>query len=196
MLDSDRPLVSAAQVRTLQIIVAAMALGALAFMAIVFLMPVQPWSDLSQDDRRPIVTYVAVACGMAALFVGPFIAAKVAAAGRRKLARAEHQADPTTSAEDASDQELPHSLASRLMPLFSVKAIVAAAIDEGAALFLCVAYIMDHNKLSLIFALLLVVGLLIQFPTREQAQRWLADQVGQTEDEHQSDGQAAGNEPV
>lgn len=180
MFDADQSPVLAARLRTLQIIVAAMALGVLAFLVIVLLLPRD-----DPGDRLPIISYIAVAYGvLACLAVSPITKAVVNSA-RRKIAREASAAPGPTAQADATDGEFQKTDLGKLVGLLAIKTLVNGAVYEGAALFLCVAYLLDHGPLSALLAALLAAGVLAQMPTRDRAQRWLDDQRRQLEQERQ-----------
>jgi hypothetical protein len=180
MFDADQSPVLAARLRTLQIIVAAMALGVLAFLVIVLLLPRD-----DPGDRLPIISYIAVAYGvLACLAVSPITKAVVSSA-RRKIAREGSVTPGAANKGDAGDGEFAKSDLGKLVGLLAIKTLVNGAVYEGAALFLCVAYIVDHGPLTALLAVLLAAGVLSQTPTRDRAHRWLDDQRRQLEQERQ-----------
>ncbi len=135
-------------------------------------------------DRQPIITYVALAYGLAAFVAGPLLSTVIATSSRRKLAAGQVRPDAPAPAPAAAVAG--RGLTEGLTGIFVVKTIIAAAVYEGAALFLCVAYMLDCNILSAILAALLAVGILMQIPTRDRAQRWLDDQRRQVEQDPES----------
>ena len=57
------------------------------------------------------------------------------------------------------------------------RTIIAAAIPEGAVFLLLTAYFMEQSPLSLILAVLLIVALAAQIPTRSRLEGWLEGQM-------------------
>ncbi len=184
MLDAQPDSMAEARVRTLQFIVAALAMGVILFLALVLFLGLGKETPADDTDRQPIITYVALAYGLAAFVAGPVVSTVIATASRRKLAAG--QPRPDAPAPTTADPAAGRSLTEGLTGIFVVKTIIAAAVYEGAALFLCVAYMLDCNPLSAILAALLAVGILMQIPTRDRAQRWLDDQRRQVEQDQVS----------
>ena len=176
MFDAEPDPLLAKRVRTLQIIVAAMALGVLVFLAIVLVVPAEHTGPAEPGDPLPIVTTLALAEGLAAFFIGPLLSGVVVTIGRRKLAASAPSSGPTTSTGLASRPATSQGDADKLMGLYTTKTLIGAAIYEAAALFLCAAYLVEHNRLVPILAALLAAGLLVQIPTHDRVQQWLDEQ--------------------
>ncbi len=172
MLDAQPDSMADARVRTLQIIVTALALGVMLFLALVLFLGLG--KEMRVDDRQPIITYVALACGLAAFVAGPVVSFFVAIASRGKLAAGLGR--PDAPAPTPADPSAEQRLKERIMGIFVAKIIIAAAIFEGAALFRCVAYMLDGNRLSAILAAILTAAILMEIPSRDRAKRWLVDQ--------------------
>ncbi len=180
MFDADQDPALAARLRPLQIIVVAMALGVLAFLLVALLLPRD-----ATDERLPIISYIAIGYGLlACLAVSPITKAVVSSA-RRKIAREAPATAGDANKGDAGEAEFAKSDLGKLVGLLAVKTLVNGAVYEGAALFLCVAYILDHGPLTALLAVLLAAGVLSQTPTRDRAHRWLDDQRRQLEQERQ-----------
>lgn len=178
MFDPNQDPLLAARLRTLQIIVVAMALGVLAFLVIALLLPRD-----APGDRLPIISYIALGYGLlACLAVSPITNAVVSGA-RRKIAREASATAGDANKGDAGEGDFAKSDLGKLVGLLAVKTLVNGAVYEGAALFLCVAYILDHGPLTALLAVLLAAGVLSQTPTRDRAHRWLDDQRRQLEQE-------------
>jgi hypothetical protein len=63
-----------------------------------------------------------------------------------------------------------------LAVVYQTQLIIGAAIDEGAAFFAGIAYLIGKNSIALGAAILLLAGLLARFPTRERVARWIEHQ--------------------
>jgi len=174
MLDAQSDSMADARVRTLQIIVAALAMGVMLFLALVLFLGLG--KEPPVEERQPIITYIALAYGLAAFVAGPLLSTVIATSSRRKLAAGQARPDAPAPTTGRPEPAAGRGLTQGLTGIFVVKTIIAAAIYEGAALFLCVAYMLDGNRLSAILAALLAAGILMQVPTRDRAQRWLDEQ--------------------
>lgn len=182
--ETDQNSFPPARVRMLQIIVATLAFGVLIFLAIVLVIPIDIDRGADEEGKPPFITYIAMAYGGAALLAGPIIATIMTTAGRRKLAGGTHPPDSPASTTSPSPSTS-RSCTDGLIVLYVSKTIVAAAVYEAAALFLCVAYMLEHHTLSAILAGILAAGLLVQIPTQDRAQRWLDEQTRQLEHDRQ-----------
>ena len=54
--------------------------------------------------------------------------------------------------------------------------IIGAAINEGAAFFAGVAYLLERNPIALAVALVLIAGVIARFPTANRVERWIEQQ--------------------
>lgn len=72
---------------------------------------------------------------------------------------------------------IPRLVADRAMhptpATYLTKVIVACALFEGAAFFSLVAYMLEHQYYSLFMAVLLLGGILLQFPTVAGVAEWI-----------------------
>jgi hypothetical protein len=59
---------------------------------------------------------------------------------------------------------------------FQTSAIVGGALNEGAAFFAGIAYLIEQNPIALVVALILLAALVARFPTRGRVDRWIAQQ--------------------
>jgi hypothetical protein len=54
--------------------------------------------------------------------------------------------------------------------------IIGMALLEGAAFYQAIAYYVEGQPLALGLGCLLLLGLIVQFPTRSRVERWLENQ--------------------
>ncbi len=54
--------------------------------------------------------------------------------------------------------------------------IVGAAMNEGAAFFAGVAYLIEKNPIALAIGLVLIAGVIARFPTASRVERWIEQQ--------------------
>jgi hypothetical protein len=156
-------------VRVLQIIVGTIAGGALAFAAVA---AVLRSSGEWPSAREPLLAPLAVGLAAVAIVMWQLLPRSVAARGRRQIAAG----GPPPPARGWL-AELTGSEEGRLLLLYQSCTILGAAMLEGAALFACVAHLLEDapGVLGLGVALALLI-LLVEFPTRGRAARWVAAQ--------------------
>ena len=162
----------------LQIIVVAMMLGVTILLIVAAAMgpTLRPLPE--PDEAGPVITYVAIAFAISALFARAVVPNLVVTAGRRKIAQRLAQADGGDGSERATGAEVSQdaSVVEELARLFYTKTVIRCAILEGAGMFLGVAYLLEGNRLALGVAILIVLFLALHFPTRSGAAGWTDDQ--------------------
>jgi hypothetical protein len=119
----------------------------------------------------PIITYVAVAFGLAYLVAAHIVPGLVTAWMRRKMARETgpgytNDANPDPFTRDTD----------KLAGLLQTYLILTAAPLEGGIFFLLIAYLVEGSLLSIIGAIALLVFLGSKFPTRPAVERWIEQQ--------------------
>jgi hypothetical protein len=170
------------RVRVMQALIAAMAIGVLAFLVAAFVLHTKI-EAINKAHNLGIVTHIALAVGVVALVGGPFLAGALVNAGRRRLAAGAKAARPSTAKATGFEDDLTGAEAVQLSSLLVSRTIINAAIYEGAAMLLCVAFLLNHNLLTAVCSVFLVVALLMQMPTKGRAQRWIEDQLRQLQQE-------------
>jgi hypothetical protein len=135
------------QVRAMQIIVFALAMGVLTF-ALMLVLVIQP--EPTQEDV--LLAYVAAAAAAICIPVG-FVVPRVIAS------------------------QQPATLA-----MYQTKLIVGAAIFEGAAFFNLVTYMIEGQVFSLAIAGVLLLLILMHFPTVGGVQEWLETRTQRARD--------------
>jgi hypothetical protein len=158
-------------VRTLQIIVAAIAMGCAMFMVIAVAIG---WNRAASEPS--VLTYLAAAFAATAIIVRSIVPGLAVSQGRKKILR------ETPAREPADDWPI------KLMRLMTAKTIVAAAVLEGATFFLLVAYLVEKSPWTLGIAIALLIGILLNWPTQSSAQAWIGGQLQRLEEEQQSGG--------
>lgn len=165
--------------RTSQIIVGALTMGVISFMAIVLLLlnePPHPPQGVPAASRPPVITYVAVAFG-ASILVASFVVPRlVVDSGLRGLVKT--GASTAAATGDAGAKQIKPSVAAHeLLPLFQTQLIIGAALAEGGAFFATIAYMLEHQYLALGVAAALLAVLLSKFPTVDRVEGWLDDKM-------------------
>jgi hypothetical protein len=79
----------------------------------------------------------------------------------------------------------PATDAERLAFVYSTQKIMGAAMNEGCAFFALIAYMIEGNAIALGLALLLIAGVALRFPRRDQVAAWIDDQLGRLDSDRQ-----------
>lgn len=161
----------------LRVIVAALALGPTIFLAIV--LAIGPMAVAGQT----LITWIALAFAAVAVvlrFVVPQFAVR-AACGR--ICRRE------TTINNLAQMPVMATLiqqvgdAGQLVAVFYTRTILAAALIEGAAFFLIIAYLIEGSPWALGAAIAMIVAIALHIPMTGYTAGWIADQLRQIEDE-------------
>ena len=147
--------------RTCQIIVAALIMGVLTFLAMtIFVIP-----DLGNPaPTAPLLTYLAVGLGLAGLVMSYVVPNLVTTNSRRQIARR----TPLAKQPGKDISPSPTTPADKLEPLSQVylnQLIIGAALNEGMAFFAAIAYMVERNPIALGVAAVLLGALIVRFPT-------------------------------
>jgi hypothetical protein len=172
-------------VRILQIIVTALVIGCVVFLGVVLVVRA---AGSARGDHEDAWVFTA----MAFVFLGTVIVARcvvpgaIVRGGRKKIAGGTFQ---LPQARQASQQRSLQTLeqmgdAGKLLVLYQIKTIVAAALIEGATfLFLVMALVMPRGAVLLGTALVLILVIAGHMPTRAGVTRWIEDQLRLLEEE-------------
>lgn len=137
-------------IRVAQIIWAALIMGVVCFTGVALIMKGEP--------QAPMIAYLAA--GFAAINIG----VKFVVPGM--IVRTQLQKLPAGSPED---------LNARLFPIFQTRMIVGLALLEGAAFFNLIAYLTEKQIWTLGIVGLLVLMMVMMFPTLNQFESWVDD---------------------
>jgi hypothetical protein len=177
--------------RTLQIIVAAMIMGVLAFLAVVVLLvpqavvPQGPAGAEAAPNRlggMQVITLTALFMGATGLVLSYMVPILVVARGRSQIAREKQvpgglaEPSPTSQASDAG----------RLLGLYQNQLIMGSALAEGGAFFAAMAYMLERHPAALGVAVVLVGALIARIPTRDRLTAWLDQQLALVQEERQA----------
>lgn len=160
---------SRSRVRTLQIVVAAMALGALVFLLAGFFLP----HEESAPFPKLILTYVSLAYGLIAVLGYVAVPGVLTAPGRKRIARSAHH----HSGDESPPETLSASDARRLLALFAEVLIIRCAMVEGGALLAGLAYLIERQGFAFLVAAWMILLLVVQIPTATRVQRWVEEQL-------------------
>lgn len=165
--ESDPPgLELPATVRTTQIVVGSVALGAMTFFVVALLVRRGGWAPQPPGAGRPIVSYVALLVAISTLGAQLIIPGAMVTAARRRIA-----------AQVSRGAARESSARARLATLFTTKSILAAGIVEGGALFAIIAVMIDGWLPMLAVTAALIATVLSHFPSQSSAQIWIDDQL-------------------
>ena len=173
MLDEKSQTELTGQVRTTQVIVAALCMGIVSFAAYAI---VTGPSGEPPDDK--FIT-IAAACLAPVCIVLSLIATRVAVTvNRRKIA------DGTW--KPASQQgPAPSTDAGKLAFVYQVKTIIGAALIEGPAFLALLAYMIEGSQLSLAVAGVMLLGVMAHFPTASRVETWIEGQLQMIKEQRQ-----------
>ncbi|MDR3622493.1 MAG: hypothetical protein P4L85_24290 [Paludisphaera borealis] len=165
--------------RTSQIIVGAMTMGVIVFLALVFFIGeiAKPPGGDQELLGVPIMTLMGTVMGAVCLAASFFVPKLVVDGGLRGLAKS--GASPTT--KPGSKQVDPAAEAAQLMPLFQTQLIIGSALAEGPAFFASLAFMMEHHYLALGVAGVMLAALIARFPTADSVNGWLDENLGRLE---------------
>lgn len=165
--------------RVMQIIVASLTLGVAFFSAIVL--------GLLRDDKPlapntpgilglPMLTALAVFFGLTSVIASFVIPKLMTDAALKQIAKGP-PLDETKYLDSGERQIYPAGDAGRLLPIFQTQLIVASALNEGAAFFAVLAYMIEGHPIALGVAAVLIALLVSRFPTVDRVRGWLAAQL-------------------
>jgi hypothetical protein len=153
----------------MQIILLALVAGCVLFLVVaVFL---RKGGKMPPPPDLPIITYVAVAFGLAYLVGAHFVPGLVTAWMRRKMARETGPGDTNDANPDPFTRDT-----DKLAGLLQTYLILTAAPLEGGIFFLLIAYLIEGSLLGIIGAIVLLLFLGSKFPTRPSVELWIEEQ--------------------
>lgn len=159
--------------RISQIIVGALIQGVVLFMAIVLLFIDAPTGPGPARSATPILTYLAAAFGATVLAASYLVPRLMVDGALRRFVKS----GAATTAKRGPRQVDPAVAAKELLPLFQTQLIVASALCEGGAFFATIAYMLEHQYLSLGVAGVLLAALISRFPTLDRVNAWLEEKL-------------------
>ena len=165
----------AGQLVTMRILVGAMAAGVLVFLVLALAMA----SGRPDPESRISHGAVLVAC------LAAIACAIVPRLVTRSLLSAAAHGQAGQSAEPGGPAPEGQSAVGPLLGLYQTRLLVSAAILEGAALLNIVAYVLEKQPLSIAVAVILLLLMLVQFPSQRRVEDWVTRQL-QDIDQHVS----------
>jgi hypothetical protein len=128
------------------------------------------------DQSVPFLTYAALAFGAVVLPMSFIVPGLVAKQQRQAIVARKPASDTDPAAKPGIAPEGTQLPASGLAAAFLVQLIIGAAMDEGAAFFAAVAYMIEKNPIAIALAVVLVAALAARFPTANRVKRWIEQQ--------------------
>jgi hypothetical protein len=165
----------------MQIIVMALATGCVVFAVVAVVLASQDGVAGDQAagaaEQAPsdfLITYVALGAVLPMLFAFFIVRGFMTNAAQKAVASALEEHKDANRGFAKTDQLLESTaLTKTLLAWFQNQLIISAALFEGTAFLSLVAYIIERNPISLVVAMALVVGILLQFPTRASVSAWM-----------------------
>jgi hypothetical protein len=168
MLSDPQRQYAGTALRTIQIIVAALAAGVFAFIGVAIFLVAQNVKAAVPDP--PILTYTSI--GMAvAIVVSWLFVPSVVASGMKKAIIDGRSSDWGIVKSMPNAGEL--GVVVPLAVIYQTRTIIAAALLEGAAFFATVAYLIEHKPITLYVAIALAFLILAHIPTLSRFESWL-----------------------
>jgi hypothetical protein len=113
----------------------------------------------------PLLTYISLVWAFAAVVAFVLVPDRAVSSGRLVFAR-----NPKSSAGGVAGDT------AHLTGLLQTRKIIGAALLEGAAIFLAIAYMLEGEVGTIITAGILVLVMVWQIPTRNSAESWIEEQ--------------------
>ena len=172
--------------RLVQIITGAMVLGSSIFLVIVLVI-----SHGEAATEQPLLTYVAALFAVAAIVVRTIVLRVMTASVRRSILRGTWKPPGSCSSSGTGQSCAPDTSeflertgdAGKIAMAFTTRTVIAGALLEGPTFFLLIAYFVERLPLGLLGAALLILGLLLSFPTRSRMVDWIENQLRLLEQE-------------
>lgn len=152
-------------VRTVQIIVGALVTGVLVFAGIAVLQRIN-----RPPQQEALLAYLGAGFAATALGVRSVIGCITAASFRKRIASGSAPIAPSIASGNPTDGD-------RLLLAFQQKTIIESALVEGAAFFVLVTFLTVGQWWSLGISAVLVVVLLVPFPTFDRVENWVKYQL-------------------
>ena len=154
-----------------------MVLGATALLVVGLVIPADLVGIERVETALPILTYLGVGCAVLALLALAVVPGLMTASGRASIAGGKARLAATGQLLGPESAKALGPQASRLCGLFAKVTIVRAAIAEGVAILAGVAFMVEGEATSLIVAIVLILALVLQLPTRARMAAWLEEQL-------------------
>jgi hypothetical protein len=151
----------------MRLIAFAIPMGAILAMGIFLFLRLQ--GQLPPPPDQPLLTACICGVGIVSLLVYLLIARQIAVSTRQRLARDDAGGSPA-----------------EWLVVYQARLISLLAILEGNTFSFLIAYLLEGLPISLAGAGVLLLGMLLQFPTRSRVENWIANQRELTRQEGQA----------
>lgn len=153
-------------IRTMQIIVGALVLGVVNFMAVVVFV-IRPQAQ-EAGGELPLLTYLAVGFAVLGVLASIVVPAILAGSLRKSMSVPQGPSGPVGTKESIP--------IGPLLQMYQTLLIIRCALLEGAAFFCLVAHMIERQTITLAAAGVLLLVLLSQFPTRSRVESWIENE--------------------
>jgi hypothetical protein len=174
MLTKDQREYVKLAVRTMQIIVAAMAAGVGVFFAVVLVISPNA-KPAGGPPAELLVSYIAAAAGLAGILAWAVVPRIITSGNRQAIVHGK------LAPRAGLSQNLPMTdermQIRPIIAMYQTSLIVGCAILEGAAFFNLVAYMLEQQPMNLVVAGVLLLLLLTQIPTVSRLASWVESEL-------------------
>lgn len=152
---------------TMRIIVFALVMGITSFAVVALI--IRESGQGQGNQAPPLLTYLSLFFALMMVPLAFLIPSLMVKASRRQL----QSGNPTNDETN-------------LWGLYQTRLIVGAALLEGPAFFLLIAYLQEGHALTLLLAGIFALAILVKFPTQEGVDRWVTEQMEYLEQERKN----------
>lgn len=170
MLTAPQRAYLAVIVRTMQIVVLAMAAGVTVFGVVTVV--VNANAPAGGNRAETLIAYLAAALAGVAIVASIVVPAILANAARQRIITGKPPARTFSFSFPPEIGEI-----GPLAAAYQTRLIVASAILEGAAFFNLIAYVIAGQTFNLVAAAVMLVALLSLLPTRARLEDWIENQL-------------------
>ena len=172
-------------VRTMQIIVANLVAGPTVFLVVVLF--ISAGGEPAQNGGAvPAMTCMALGFALLAALGRSIIPGQFVAGARKRIVQGTWRPPGGRSGASSLPDLIERAGEPRMLAaVFQTRTIVAGAFLEGAAFFNLIAYLLEQSWISLLMAVVLILGVAVLFPTRSAVIHWIEEQLDRIEQQRQ-----------
>jgi hypothetical protein len=157
------------RIQIMQIVAAALTIAATIFLIVVVVL--QLTGHAPKPPKTPTLTYVGIVFTFMVVVGFATLPQSIVAVGRKRIARNQGE-------EGANDKII------SLCGLYQTSMLIGLALLEGAIFFQLLVFQIEGQQLNLLLAMLLLTGMVLQFPTRPRVESWIEKQQEKLNEEH------------
>jgi hypothetical protein len=136
-------------------------------------------------DVNSLLNYIALGFSAVALPLSFILPGIIAGQQRRAIAASTRSSGTKPGVPPGTGPDALKPQVGSLPMAYLQQLIVGAALNEGAAFFAAIVYLIGKNSIALGLALVLIAGLVARFPTEGRVERWIERQQEKlVEDQH------------